>query len=268
MLTHLYTVYTKIKPSDLEENDKRMKTAYDVNLLIEIFFDQTEDTIEFASTRNAPFTPMQVVNTSFNIISSTGMFQDYCKLWKQKPEADKTWNQFKIDFAIAHSELIESAQTAQMVVFQANNTTEVQRDTASTISSLANATQSNHVYMAALTTTITHLTMPLAEANEELVTPLARIAVLERDLATSKGKQTPSPTDGALRITWRKLFSLTHYCHTYGPKCSNPSKYCVKKANGHQNDANDVNRMGGGGARRSDRSGLHTIKAETVLCVI
>jgi len=192
------------KSSDLEENDKRMKTAHDINLPIETFFDQIEDAIEFVSAGNVPFTPVHVVNTDFNVISSTGMFQDDYKLWKRKPDADKAWTQFKIDFTIAHSKIIESAQTAHTASFQANNTTEVQRDTAAAISNLANATQLDRASMALLTTTITHLTTSLAEANEKLVTSLTRIAVLERDLATSKGEQTSSPTDGTLRSKWGK----------------------------------------------------------------
>ena len=77
-------MYAEIKPSNIEENEKRMKTAYDVDLPIENFFDQIKDAIDFASAGNSPFTPVQVVNTAFNIISSIGMFQDDFKLWKQK----------------------------------------------------------------------------------------------------------------------------------------------------------------------------------------
>ena len=80
ILTYLYIIYAKIKPSNLKENYKRMKAAYDVNLSIETFFDQIEDTIKFASVDNAPFTHVQVVNTAFNINTSTGMFQDDCKI--------------------------------------------------------------------------------------------------------------------------------------------------------------------------------------------
>ena len=109
ILTQLYTTYGKIKPSDLDTNHDRMKLAYDVNLPIETFFDQIEDAIEFTSAGNAPFTPVQVLNTAYNVIASTGMFQDDCKVWKRKAETDKTWTQFKIDFAIAHAELVDSS---------------------------------------------------------------------------------------------------------------------------------------------------------------
>ena len=140
ILTHLYTTYAKIKPSDLDANHDRMNAPYDADLLIKASFNQIEDSIDFASAGNAPFTPVQVVNTAFNVTASTGMFQDNCKIWKRKPNEEKTWTQFKIDFAIAHAELLDSSQAAYSAGFQANNMTYVQGDAMAAISRLVNAT--------------------------------------------------------------------------------------------------------------------------------
>ena len=85
-----------------------MKDRYDCNIPIETFFDQIEDAVEFTAAGNAPFTPVQVVNTAFNVIFTTGMFNDDCKVWKRKPSDTRTWAQFKIYFAITHQELVES----------------------------------------------------------------------------------------------------------------------------------------------------------------
>ena len=90
ILTHLYNTYAQIKPSDLDANYKRMKAPYDVNLHIETFFDQIEDAVKFAVAGQASFTPIQVVNTAFNVIASTGMFQNDCKLWTRKQTIQKT----------------------------------------------------------------------------------------------------------------------------------------------------------------------------------
>ena len=89
LLTDLYTVYTKISAANLKNNTSRMKIPYDVNLPIETFFDQIEDAVEFASADNAPFIPVQVVNTAYNVIFSTGMFNDDCTMWKRKPSDKK-----------------------------------------------------------------------------------------------------------------------------------------------------------------------------------
>ena len=68
LITYLYTVYAKISAADLEANNTRMKVPYDVNLPINTFFDQIGDAVEFATAGNAPFTPVQVVNTAYNVI--------------------------------------------------------------------------------------------------------------------------------------------------------------------------------------------------------
>ena len=68
-----------------------MKAAYDVNLPIETFFDQIEDAIKFASAWNEPIKPVQVVNTAFNAIADTSIFQEDCKIRKRRLGVDKTW---------------------------------------------------------------------------------------------------------------------------------------------------------------------------------
>ena len=73
LLTHMYTVYARISATYLESNTSRIRIPYNINLPIETFFDQIEDAVEFASASNAPFTPVQVVNTAYNAI-----FQQAC----------------------------------------------------------------------------------------------------------------------------------------------------------------------------------------------
>ena len=90
--------------------------------------------------------------------------------------------------------------------------------------------------MAALTTTITNLTTLLKDANEKLATLISRITVLDKDLATAKGKQT---------LPIAKTFTRTHYCHTHGPKYGHPSKECHKNASGHKDKATNAIRMAG-----------------------
>ena len=91
LLTHLYSVYANINPVDLQENDRRMKTPYDPNLPIEALFDQIEDAVEYAAAGKAPSSAAQVVNTVYNLIFQSGLYQDDCKLWKRRPEGEKTW---------------------------------------------------------------------------------------------------------------------------------------------------------------------------------
>ena len=83
ILAHLYRTYAKINTADLEANATRMKGGYDCNIPIETFFDQIEDAVEFAAAGSTPFTPVQVDNTAFNVIFTTGTLNDDRKVWKK-----------------------------------------------------------------------------------------------------------------------------------------------------------------------------------------
>jgi hypothetical protein len=51
----------------------------------------------------------------------TGFFPDACRAWQARAIADKTWIQFKIDFAVAHQEFRLTNQTAQESGFHSAN---------------------------------------------------------------------------------------------------------------------------------------------------
>ena len=98
----MYTTYANITPADLIENDARLKTAYDANQPIERLFEQIEDAVEYADAGHNPYTPLQVVTNTFQIVFQTGMFVQDCRDWKSTTLADKTCTNFKTFFATAH----------------------------------------------------------------------------------------------------------------------------------------------------------------------
>ena len=55
MIAHLYNSYGLITALDIIENEKRMDKPYDPSEAIETYFDQVEDTVEFAEAGNSPF---------------------------------------------------------------------------------------------------------------------------------------------------------------------------------------------------------------------
>ena len=102
MIIHLKSNYYKITPAALKENTARMTSAYDVNLPFETIIDQIETAVDFADTRNVPFTPEQVEATAYDLILSTGYFTDSCRCWNLKSAGEKTWVNFKPFFAEEH----------------------------------------------------------------------------------------------------------------------------------------------------------------------
>jgi hypothetical protein len=54
MLTHLYTSYSRLTPSDLQESDTQLCQQYDPNQSIKTLFDQIEEAISLAAAAHAP----------------------------------------------------------------------------------------------------------------------------------------------------------------------------------------------------------------------
>ena len=70
---------------------------------IEMLFDQVEDGMEYVAAGNNPKTPEQIVMTGQQLITETGMFTADIKMWKRRPEGDKTWVRFNMDVFIGSS---------------------------------------------------------------------------------------------------------------------------------------------------------------------
>jgi hypothetical protein len=60
-------------------------------------------------------------NVVYTLVFNTGLFPDACRAWKSRAKAEKTWAQFKIDFATAHREFRLTNQTAQQSGFHSAN---------------------------------------------------------------------------------------------------------------------------------------------------
>jgi hypothetical protein len=128
-----------------------------------------------------------IVNVAYTLVFNMGLFPDACGAWKSRATAEKTWVQFKLNFATAHCEFRFTNQTAQhsgfhsanMMIEQGRN--ESMQDTVDAIAQLATATDSYRWTVATLTTTNAKLATQLEAAH-------AQIAQLKNDIATLKNK--------------------------------------------------------------------------------
>ena len=102
LLYHLYSTYADISASSLQDNGKRLRAPYNINQPFETLIDQVENSVDYASAGETPYTPAQVVGIAFQLMFQTGIFNDDCKLWRRQPADVKTWTRFKEFFATAH----------------------------------------------------------------------------------------------------------------------------------------------------------------------
>ena len=224
ILNHLYTKYANISSTDLRNNDKVTKTAYDTNQSIEVLIEQIEDAVEFAAAGSTPYTAEQVVNISYQLIYEIGMFADNCKLWKRNPDVDKTWTAFKQYFSLAHQGLRKAQVGTTDTLFGSANAS-ITQDTVDAIANLATATAHDRVTLSTLTTTNALLTLALTKANADLVEALKTITYITKKLG--EREKTIGPATFYSRPT------NTHDCFTYGHKSSHSSLKCTAPGPGH-----------------------------------
>jgi hypothetical protein len=228
LLTHLLTYYALIAPTELTQNYERLNTPYDPNQPIESLLQQIQDAPAFAVAGGQPYGAAMIVNVAYALVFNTGLFLDACHAWQSRAIAEKTWAQFKINFANAHQEFRLTNQTTQKSGFHsANMMIEQGRDdsmqeTVEAIAQLATATASDRGTVATLTTTNARLANQL-EAAHALITQL------------KKGKR-PAKTTNNDSYCWS---------HGYQVAKSHTSATCNMKKNGHQDAATNIDTMGG-----------------------
>jgi hypothetical protein len=233
MLDHLYAQYARISASDIQDNNVNFKTPYDPNMPIETLFDQIENGIDYAAAGLTPYSTEQIVTNAFQLIHSTGMFIQDCKIWKRRNTVYKTWDQFKTDFAISHREFRDSRETtAGATNYKANNAI-YQQDTIKAIANLATATSHDRQAVSTLTFTNSALTTELSSVNAKLIAALLENTRLTAQLA---GKAV-TPLSACM--------DARHYCWSCGYKQTHYSSKCPCPKDGHQKGAKAADTMGG-----------------------
>jgi hypothetical protein len=159
LLTHLLTYYAMIAPTELMQNYERLNTPYDPNQPIELLFQKIQDARAFAVAGGHPYGAAMMVNVAYTLVFNTGLFPDDCRAWQSRAIAEKTWAQFKLDFATAHREFRLTNHNAQHSGFHSANMMieqgrdESMQDTVNAIAQLSTATASDRGTVATLTTT-------------------------------------------------------------------------------------------------------------------
>jgi hypothetical protein len=155
-------------------------------------FSSKSKTQELSRLQAGSLTVPLIVNVAYTLVFNTGLFPDACRAWQSRAIAEKTWAQFKIEFATAHREFRLTNQTAQQSGFHsANMMIEQGRDDSmhetaeDAVAQLATATASDRGTVATLTTTNAKLANQLEAAH-------ALIAQLKNEIATLKNKIKPA----------------------------------------------------------------------------
>ena len=112
LIQHLYTGYGNITSTQLANNDTTLRSAYDPNQPTESLYEQIDNAVVFAASTDNEYTDKQTVSIGYEIMFQTGVYADDCKVWRKKPDADKTWPVFKVFFIDANQDRRQSKATS------------------------------------------------------------------------------------------------------------------------------------------------------------
>ena len=89
------TTRGNITAQDLQDNEDRMKSAWNLEEPIENTFLQIEEDMEYAKHGNARLTKTQVLDIDYVIMAQAQIFKEACRDWRKLPQDDKTWPTFE-----------------------------------------------------------------------------------------------------------------------------------------------------------------------------
>ena len=211
LLTHLQTTYGTITSTDRDTYHARLHTPWSPPTPIESLFKQLEDGKRMAALAQEPIVDSQLVRIGQNLILKTGLFPDGCRDWRLKPDAERTWDQFKTHFARHDRDRLETVTSSSAGYANAVQPTLVQAPDGAAFAATA---------------------LP---SGPELLALLSELATLRK--AQSPGSNPPA----------RPPSSSRGYCWTHGSTTNNAhsSATCRNKAEGHVDTATWRNKCGG-----------------------
>jgi hypothetical protein len=230
ILTHLRTTYGEITPDELDRNLERMSAAWHPPTPIEDLFEQLRAGAEFATEGgDTPSTP-QMVRLGYNLIYKTGLFSQACREWRDKPAADKTFNNLKLHFKKWDKDRKLLATSSSAGYHGANHASSnvPSSDSQATLTQLQQQIQA--------------LTSALANASTSAPNNSLPSALQATSNASSSNNSTLTPPTGAATTT-----APVSYCWSHGSSRNrrHTSATCLHPREGHQATATLENKLGG-----------------------
>jgi hypothetical protein len=166
-----------------------------------------------------------------------------CRRWNEKHAIEKTWTQFKSQFAAAHRQHKQmQGESASTAGYHSANTAVGQTEdqmaeaTIGALANLATATAADRGVVAALTQANVRLVKQLEDNSNEL---RELKALIKKERTEKRGQRSFNP-------------SSRNYCWTHGYKVGNThtSLTCKLPRPGHKNEVNRADNMGGSQANK------------------
>ena len=188
IIERLFATYGNLTSKKLLEKQNTLTMfTYDPHTPIDTIFRLAQDYQEYASFIGNPQTVLTLITYVYEILRRTGRFNKYLEQWNDKPDNEKTWDNFKHHCRSASRKLKEfSSETTANAGFNTNVINEITSSVANLLQTndathtdvaqqflqnLTNAVNSNQESMAILNTNFQTLQDNMQAMNAARATP-------------------------------------------------------------------------------------------------
>ena len=183
ILDHLMNWYSNITAANLKAIEACINENFDHSRPIDVFSQHIYDAIQNAHDGRNLFTAKEILQTKFHSINATRMYKESCKEWQQKGDANKTWTNFKCQFATEYHKICEQQRVSVKVEFNSAHLAHETTDTAMALDNLALGTTENRNIVANLIA----INKKLVETNTVLVSQVKSLVATNARLANTQG---------------------------------------------------------------------------------
>ena len=210
---------------------------------IDVFFQHTDDAVQYADDGKNTFTAKQILQTEFHSVNVTGLYREACKEWRQKFDQDKTWTNIKRYIAVEYHEIREQQRISGDAGFNSANTAHKTTDMVMALDNLVLAATADQNIVTDLITT----NRKLVDANTMLETQVKAMVATNTLLAATQGIASTTKPHNATTKREHVPLNPSGYCWSHGYKVcqGHTSKTCGRKLQGHQEEATRTNTLGG-----------------------
>ena len=267
VLTYLFDLYGKIPSEEVKQKETEIRAMiYNPADPLILLYNPIEKLKTMAISADIPYTNDQLLDIGLTVIRNTRDFEQALGDWEAKPDADKTWDNYKEHFKTAQKQLkairgptmqqagyhhanhlaqrlredIHQRDTELMSVIQTAMTTstDVPSVAPSDISMSTTSPQVTGIQHHANVTQTDPVQVEMLKLLQQMQQSFASTNQSER--GTGRRRQNRKTPDDATRPRTQ----TDKYCWTHGA-CAHHSAECRFKATGHQDNATKDNKLNG-----------------------
>ena len=241
LLDHLMDWYSNITAANIKANESRINEAFIIHVLSTSFYNASMMLYSMLMTRK-PIYGKKKLQTAFHSVNATGIYQEACKEWQKKGDADKTWTNLKPHFSAEYHKIHEQKRVSGEAGFNSNQLAHETTDMATSLENMELTAMADRNIVSDLIA----INKKLVETNTALVVQVKSLVATNARIANTQGTESQKMPRATITREPVHIFPNRYCCsHGFKVRMVHSSIACGGKLQGHRDDARQTNTLNG-----------------------